>query len=84
MNKHYVEFFYPGSLFAETSIQQVVSREAKVDFPKGIYGYRFFMRDEFDTETETLVGKPHNHSVMTYFGEEYYCFTNRRRFDRQG
>jgi hypothetical protein len=69
MLKHYVEFYFPGSFFSETSVKEVTSRSAPVDIPKGAYGYCFYSQEEIEQGGEILVGKVKDRSPMTYFGE---------------
>ena len=72
MVRHYVEFYYPGSLFAETSTKEVARRDpALVKLPKGAYGFRFFDRTEIEEGGETLMGERKNFSRFTYYGEEW-------------
>ncbi len=43
--KHYVEYYYPGILFAETGVKEIPDREvANLKFPKNAYSFRFFDR----------------------------------------
>jgi uncharacterized protein (UPF0128 family) len=80
MTKHYVEFYYPGSFFPETSVKEIKSRKEKIETPKGCYGYMFFDQEEIESNGETLIGKPKNKSGMTYFGKKYSIEDLKREF----
>jgi len=69
MEKHYVEFMYPGALVTETSVQEVSARDpTKIEAPENCFGYRFFDRVEGEIDGEAVVGKPKNYSGVHYFG----------------
>lgn len=71
MTKLYVEFFYPGSLFSESTTQEVTSKE-NIKLPERAFGYRFFEREEVTLEGgELLKGANKNHSGMYYKGTLY-------------
>lgn len=71
MIKHYVEFYYPGIIVADTSVCSIESRDQKIDMPKGAYGYRFFDREEIETsEGETLRGDRKSISALHVFGKK--------------
>lgn len=55
MLKKYVEFQFPGSFFAESSIKPY-KKGMKV--PQGAFGYLLFSQAEAKGHGETLVGKP--------------------------
>ncbi len=43
--KHYVEYYFPGTLFAETSVDEIPDREvANIRFPPSAYSFRIFDR----------------------------------------
>lgn len=68
-DKHYVEFIFPGILFAETSIEESNHRDPKkVKLPKGCYAFRFFDRTEIKQGKELLTGKPKNYSCNYFPG----------------
>lgn len=69
MTKHYVEFFYPGVFISETSTKEISNRDAKINLPKGAYGYRIFSREEVVLDGETLYGERKNYSGITYYGK---------------
>jgi hypothetical protein len=71
MTKHYVQFYYPGLLFSETSQREIKSRKQSIKLPKGSYGYVIFDQEEVAVEGEKLVGKPKNHSARHLKGEIY-------------
>lgn len=66
--RHYIEWLFPGSFFAETSAKRVISRIRPPGIPKGAYGYQFFDRIEVEAEGETLYGRPKNRSGIYYLG----------------
>lgn len=71
MTKHYVEIYYPGSFFPETTIKEVESRKP-IEMPKGAYAFKFFDRTEVETtEGERLTGDRKNESGMYYAGEVF-------------
>jgi len=67
----YIEWLYPGSFFAESSTEPVPNRERPREIPENANGYRFFSRQEIESQGEVLRGKNTNYSGWTYFGEEY-------------
>ena len=69
MLKHYVEFYYPGSLVAETEVKQIKNRKERFKIPEYAFGYRFFDKEEVEVKGETLTGRRKNWSGMHYFGE---------------
>ena len=71
MDQTYIEYFSPGSLVPETSISKVSSRVAPTNIPARAYGFRFFDRQEVESNGETLYGEPKNHSGMTFIGKQY-------------
>lgn len=71
MTKHFIEFYYPGSFFPETSVLEIKSRKDKLDIPKQCYGYMFFDIEEIETKGEKLTGNRKNQSGMTFIGQKY-------------
>ena len=73
MLKHYVEFFYPGVLFAESSSVSIDARESfnVTDVPTNAYAYRFYDREEIDQNDEKLVGPIKHISGFYFFGKVY-------------
>lgn len=72
MTKHYVEFFYPGILFSETSIKEIDSRDIEIEIPNNSFGYRFFDIEEIKLSTgEILTGERKNESGTFYKGKMY-------------
>ena len=68
--KQYVEFLYPGALVPESEVREVPNREASVEVPKGCFAYKFFERQETESEDgEVLLGRPRNYSGTHYFGK---------------
>lgn len=69
---HYVEFFYPGIILAETEERRIDKRDPKlVTLPDGAFAYRFFDRTEVKENGELLVGSKKNFSTYTFFGKLY-------------
>ena len=68
--KHYVIFYYPGSLMNEEEIKLISDRRNKIEIPQGSFGYRFFDRTEVVLDGEELTGKPKNYSCMHYLGRK--------------
>jgi hypothetical protein len=71
MDVTYIEFLYPGLIFADSSSRPVPSRELPEVIPGQATGYRFFTRHEAVVNGEKLVGQPKEYSPWTYFGKEY-------------
>jgi len=70
MDVTYIEFLYPGLIFAENSSRPVPRRELPDVIPAQATGYRFFTRTEAEVDGEKLVGQPKDYSSWTYFGTE--------------
>lgn len=69
---HYVELLYAGIFMSETNEKKVKKRDhTKIKAPKDCFGYRFFSREETDSNGEILKGKKKNYSGYYYFGEVY-------------
>ena len=83
MTKHYVEFYYPGSFFPETQVEEIKSRKAKLTIPKRCYAYSFFDLEEIQKNGETLTGDRKNQSRMTYFGTEYTLTELEKQFPKE-
>lgn len=65
----YVEFYYPGAFFDETSTREVKTRDVKsVSVPDGAFGFRFF--DVMSTEEGgvRMSSARLNVSPMYYYG----------------
>ena len=72
MLRHYVEIFYPGSLFQRSEVKEIEERNpALVDVPDDAFGYRFFDRTEVMSDGKVATGEKENISGMTYFGTAY-------------
>lgn len=80
MTRHYVEFYFPGSFFAETSVKEIGDRDDVFKIPKGCYGYCFFDREEVMVDGEKLTGKRKNQSGMVFFGKKYSVKELKRKF----
>lgn len=48
----FIEFFYPGSLFSESSDRQVKNRDKPKRIPKNAYSYRFYDKVKITIEGE--------------------------------
>ena len=71
MIKHYIEKYYPGILFADTSVKECVDRDPhNVERTGSVDGFRFFDREVTTGTTGELLGKRHNDSVAYYYGIE--------------
>lgn len=70
MNVTYIEYFYVGSFFSESSTAVVENRNRPENIPGNAFAYRFFDREEMVVDGEKLMGSPKNYSGTTYFGEE--------------
>ena len=69
MEKHYVEFRYPGSLFTDISIEEIAERDpSKIKATKSCFGYRLFDRIEGEINGVKVSSKPLNYSGVYYFG----------------
>ena len=80
MTKHFVEFYYPGSFFPETSVKEIKNRKEKIEVPKGCYGYMFFDQEEIVSNGEKLTGNRKNKSGNTFFGKKYSIEDLKRDF----
>lgn len=73
ITRHYVTFYYPGTIVAETEDRPVESRDpAKLDLPSGAYAFYFFDRVETTVDGEKLEGKKKNISG-TYYPNGKIC-----------
>lgn len=68
--KHYIEVFYPGSFFSESSAKEISSRDTLPEIGEKAFGYRFFDRESTMQNGEELLGKAKNYSNSFYIGEE--------------
>lgn len=71
MTKHYIEYSFPGFLFAESSTKEVKSRKVPKKLPKNCFAFRFFDRTETEIDGEKLQGQAKNWSPMHLIGKEY-------------
>ena len=83
MTKHYIEFYFQGTIFAETSVKEIKDRNEHITPPKGCYGYSFFDREEVSVNGEMLFGKPKNQSGTTFFGEKYSLDEVKKQFPQE-
>lgn len=68
MLRHYVTFYYPGLLFAETESQEIASRDAPLSIPESAYAYRFYDQESAEIGGETLIGPAKNLSPTHFLG----------------
>lgn len=68
MTKNYVTFLFPGSLFPEETVKEIVFGMPEI--PKGCFAYYLWDREEVVLDGETLYGKPKNITGRYYFGKE--------------
>lgn len=67
--KTYVEFFFRGVLFDETSVREVQSRDVeKLEVPKNAFGFQFFDVLTTTQEGVELTSDRLNESPMHYYG----------------
>ena len=60
---------YAGVFMSESSEEKVKERDhTLIDAPKDCFGYRFFSREEVESNGETLRGANQNYSGTYYFG----------------
>lgn len=72
INRHYVEFLYPGIIVSETSVKELKEGERdNIQMPDGAFGYRFFEVMETKTDDgEVLKSKRRNVSNWYYEGKK--------------
>ena len=71
MIKHYVEFTMLGGFFYEYSTESIDHRDSsKVKVPKNAFAFRFFDREEVESNGEILKGDRKNYSSLYYVGGE--------------
>jgi len=81
MIKHYVEFFYPGIFFSESSSREVAERVPRGEFPDGSFGCRFFDREAVKGDHDDwLYGSPFNYSGIYYRGGTDYTLKEVKAF----
>lgn len=68
--QHYIEFFWAGTIVANTSTREIEHRDPLlVVMPESSYGFRFFDRTVAETtDGETLLGPVKNGSKTYYPG----------------
>lgn len=71
MMKKYVEFLFPGSMFIETSEEEIESFTVPIKLPKGAFGYRFYQQQQIESEGEILYGEQ-KYEKGTYFKGKVY------------
>jgi len=75
MITHYVEFFYPGTMFSESSILKVKNRQSRnIKLPKNCFAFNFFDREETNSAKtkRLLMGKKYNYSKSYYIDGTIY------------
>lgn len=79
----YVEFFFPGSLFAESTTKKVKTRDvSKIKVPKNAFRFRFFDKhiySETIDEIELKNEKVTNESPVYYYGGKVYTIAELKR-----
>jgi hypothetical protein len=72
MKVTYIEYFMPGAIVSEnyTKIIEPYMRNHPENLvvPDGVYGFRFFDREEIEQDGEILRGPSKNQSGMYYIG----------------
>ena len=84
VRKTYIEFFYPGSFFSESSTQKVKTRDvSRVKVPKNAFGFKFF--DILSVVVDAagkkvlLTSERINVSPMHYYGGKPYTVAELKR-----
>ena len=82
MVKHYVEFLFPGVLFAETTTRCLPSRRSPIrNVPEGCYGWRrFFIETRKSKSGRMLSSDRLSTSATTFIGEYVAAADVPRRF----
>ena len=84
MLKHYVEFLHPGIIMSESSSEEVDHRDPTlIKLPQNSFGFRFYDREEKESEGELLVGKSKNHSYWSIQGEALTLADVKERFPKE-
>ena len=84
MTKHYVEFYFVGAFFSETTVEEIETRSMNLTLPKGSFGYSFFDQEEVIlARGEVLRGDRKNESGMIYYGKEYSVDDLKREFPNE-
>lgn len=78
--KTYVEFFYPGVMFDETSLEEVTSRDVdRVKVPQGAFGFLFFDLMSTEEGGVKMESDRLNISPMYYYGGRIMTLDEVRR-----
>ena len=72
MLKHYIEYYDPGILMAESSTKEIVERRYLHVFPQNCYAYRLFDIEVVEGEYGDLVSSRLNLSGFYYNGGQIY------------
>lgn len=76
----YIEFYYRGAIFAETSVKEVASRDTKgVDVPEGSYGFRYFDMMSTEEGGVKMTSGRLNISPIHYYGGRIMTLDEVRR-----
>jgi len=62
----YIEFFFPGSFFAESESKLVVDRNIPDSLPEGCFAFSFYTITSTEVDGEILRGSRKNKSVRYY------------------
>ena len=69
MLKHFVEFWYPGMIFSDSSSREIESRDIEsIEVPDNAYAFSLFDKEMIVQAGETLWGEPKNKSTTYYCG----------------
>jgi len=80
MIKHYVEYYYPGSFFSETSVKEIAQRDvSKIVIPDDAFGFKFFDRVHAEIDGVELQSKRLNISQMHFYGGRIMSIEDVRR-----
>ncbi len=80
VTKHFVTFYYPGTLFGERSCSEVESRTAIPDLPEGAYAYKFHDVQEVDIDGGIFKRKADNYSPLHYVSGKVMTLAEVRRW----
>ena len=76
----YVEFFFPGVMFDESSVKEVTNRDTKgVNVPNGAFGFRFFDVKTTEEDGVKMESDRLNESPMYYYGGRVMTLADVRR-----
>ena len=85
MLKHFVEFWYLGSLFSEHFDSEIGERIPElVTVPDKAYAYRFYDQEQEVVDGKLIIGENKNYSGFTYFGKIYTLEEVKEQFPEYG